>query len=73
MRLVLGYAFGPLRLERIVLRVVAYNARAIRCYSACNFKEVRREPAAVLLDGQWHDDVIMEAYSAGSSSPPKTG
>jgi RimJ/RimL family protein N-acetyltransferase len=63
-RLALDHAFGSLGLERITLRVLAYNERAIRCYRACGFREVRREPAAVHLDGRWHDDVIMEAYSA---------
>ena len=67
-RLALAHAFGSLGLERIALRVVAYNERAIRCYKACGFVEVRREPAAVRLDGQWHDDVIMEIYSAAFGS-----
>jgi RimJ/RimL family protein N-acetyltransferase len=67
-RLALDHAFGSLGLQRVSLRVLAYNERAIRCYAACGFKEVRREPASVQLDGRWHDDVIMEAYSAAFGS-----
>jgi RimJ/RimL family protein N-acetyltransferase len=36
-RLVARHAFDILGLHRIGLRVVAYNARAIRCYLACGF------------------------------------
>jgi [ribosomal protein S5]-alanine N-acetyltransferase len=62
-RLVLEYAFGELGLHRISLRVVAYNVRAIRCYSACGFIEEGREREAAHVAGEWHDDVIMGLLS----------
>ena len=58
-RLVLAYAFGPLRLHRVGLRVIAYNVRAIRCYAACGFVEEGREREVAYIDGAWHDDVLM--------------
>ncbi len=57
--LVQGYAFNSLRLHRLSLRVVAYNRRAIRAYEKCGFVIEGREREAALVDGEWHDDVIM--------------
>ncbi len=36
--LILSYAFGTLKLQRVYLRVYAYNQRAIKCYLKCGFK-----------------------------------
>lgn len=58
-RLLLGHAFGALRLHRVDLRVLEYNLRAIRCYRACGFVEEGREREAALVSGRRHDDVIM--------------
>jgi RimJ/RimL family protein N-acetyltransferase len=58
-RLVLGYAFGPLALHRISVRVLAFNARAIRSYEKCGFTVEGREREAACVDGTWHDDLIM--------------
>lgn len=58
-RLVLTYAFESLELHRVVVRVLDFNQRAIACYRKCGFVEEGRERECVLLDGAWHDDVIM--------------
>ncbi len=58
-RLVLRYAFSELGLHRVGLRVVAYNLRAIRCYTACGFVEEGREREPACVAGTWHDDVMM--------------
>jgi RimJ/RimL family protein N-acetyltransferase len=58
-RLVLGYAFGRLKLEELSVRVLESNSRAIACYARCGFEEVDREPDAVTLDGVAYADVIM--------------
>ncbi|MBD3782104.1 MAG: GNAT family N-acetyltransferase [Micrococcales bacterium] len=58
-RLVLGYAFGPLGLHRVDLRVLVDNLRARATYRACGFVEEGREREVCLRDGQWHDDVVM--------------
>jgi RimJ/RimL family protein N-acetyltransferase len=58
-RLVLGYAFRELKLHRISVRVLAFNARAIRSYAKCGFTVEGREREAACVDGTWHDDLIM--------------
>jgi len=57
--LVLNYAFQELRLNRIDLRVLAYNTRAIRCYKACGFVIEGVERESAFIDNIYHDDVIM--------------
>lgn len=57
--LVLEYAFTSLKLHRLSLRVVAYNQRAIRAYEKCGFVVEGREREAALVNGAWHDDVMM--------------
>jgi [ribosomal protein S5]-alanine N-acetyltransferase len=58
-RLMLRHAFEMLRLHRVDLRVLEYNARAIACYEQCGFRHegLERESACVL--DAWHSDVIM--------------
>lgn len=58
-RLVLVYAFESLELHWVAVRVLDFNQRAIACYRRCGFVEEGRERECVLLDGAWHDDVIM--------------
>ena len=65
-RLVLSHAFGPLALDRVRLRVLEFNQRAIACYQQCGFAEVAREP--VQLGDIAAIDVIMEARSPLASS-----
>jgi RimJ/RimL family protein N-acetyltransferase len=62
-RLVLLYAFEVLNLHRVSVRAVAYNARALRAYQKCGFVEEGREREAALVDGKWHDPVIMGILS----------
>lgn len=58
-RLVLEYAFEKLKLHRVDLRVIAYNARAIRSYKKCGFVVEGRERESALVEGEWYDDLIM--------------
>ncbi len=58
-RLILDFAFRTLKLHRISIRVLAYNTRAIRAYQKCGFVIEGREREAGLVNGQWHDDIIM--------------
>ena len=53
------YAFDVLKLHRISVRVLEYDARAIRTYKKCGFVVEGRERQSALVDGTWHDDVIM--------------
>lgn len=58
-RLILSHAFGRLGLNRVDLRVLEYNERAIRCYRACGFVEEGRERESARVGEAWYDDVIM--------------
>jgi RimJ/RimL family protein N-acetyltransferase len=58
-RLVLRFAFEQLKLHRVSVRVLAYNRRAIRAYEKCGFVIEGREREAALVNGEWHDDVMM--------------
>jgi RimJ/RimL family protein N-acetyltransferase len=57
--LLLGHAFDALGLHRVGLRVLAYNERAIRAYARCGFVVEGRERESALVDGAWHDDIMM--------------
>lgn len=59
MRLVAGYAFGDLKLNRISVRVLAFNARAIAAYKKVGFEIEGREREAAWIDGVWQDDLLM--------------
>lgn len=58
-RALLAYAFDKLKLHRISLRVLAHNARAIRCYEKCGFIREGIERQTALIGGVWCDDLIM--------------
>ena len=53
------YAFDVLKLHRISVRVLEYDARAILTYKKCGLVVEGRERQSALVDGTWHDDVIM--------------
>ena len=57
--LVLRYSFRELGLHRVELRVLDYNARALASYRKSGFVEEGRLRQAALVDGAWHDDVMM--------------
>jgi RimJ/RimL family protein N-acetyltransferase len=61
--LVQNFAFSELNLHRLSLRVLACNTRAIRAYEKCGFKIEGKEREAALIDGTWHDDVMMGVLS----------
>lgn len=58
-RLVLNHAFGALNLHRVDLRVLDFNQRAAATYRSCGFVEEGREREVCLVDGRWHDDIVM--------------
>jgi len=60
-RTLLSYAFGPLGLHRVELRVDHPNARAIRCYEKCGFRRegLQREDRRQ-TDGTYHHSIVMD-------------
>jgi len=63
-RLILSHAFGKLNLHSVMLRVIAYNERAIRCYTKCGFRTIGRRREAKLVDGKYHDVIYMDILAA---------
>lgn len=63
-RTLLQFAFGEMNLHRVQLRVDADNARAIRCYQKCGFREEGRLRDAVFREGTYHDQLIMSILRA---------
>jgi len=62
-RVLTHYGFAEMGLNRIEIRVHAFNERARRAYRGAGYGEegVRRE--AVFHDGVFHDEVIMAALA----------
>lgn len=60
MRLLMRHA-RSIGISRLRLRVLAYNERAIRMYTALGFEVIDREVGSAIVDGESHDDLIMEA------------
>ena len=58
-RLVLGFAFRSLNLNRVWLKVAENNARAIKCYLGCGFREEGRLRQELFLDGRYVDALVM--------------
>lgn len=69
-RLLLAYAFSTMGLHRVDLRVLAYNTRAIRAYEKCGFIREGIERESALVDGVWHDDIIMSVLEHEFHAPP---
>lgn len=63
-RLVAAHAFGSMGLHRLTLRVLAYNARAIRAYEACGFVQEGLERQSACVGDVWYDDVMIGLLAA---------
>jgi RimJ/RimL family protein N-acetyltransferase len=59
-KLVLDFGFHILNLNNISLHVVGFNARAIRCYEKCGFKQVGTRRNGYFVAGQYHDELIFD-------------
>jgi diamine N-acetyltransferase len=57
--LVANYAFGTLNLNRLYLRVVAFNKRALRLYRSFGFVEEGIQRQHAFLRGRYYDVVLM--------------
>ena len=68
-RLLVEYGFNWLGLRNIDLHVNSSNARAIACYKKAGFREYGRRHCAIFADGQWYDDLLMEALAPDFPCP----
>ena len=57
--LIAGYAFDTLNLNKLYLRVAAFNARALRLYRHFGFVEEGRQRQQAFIRGRYHDVVLM--------------
>ncbi|WP_432156410.1 GNAT family N-acetyltransferase [Streptomyces sp. bgisy153] len=53
--LVVGYAFGPMRLHRLEINVQPGNAASIGLARACGFRREGFSPKMIYMDGGWRD------------------
>ena len=58
-KLIIDYGFRKLKLHRIYLYVIAYNIRGQKSYEKIGFKVEGRFREHLLVDGQYHDRVVM--------------
>jgi len=58
-RLILDYGFNRLNLNRIFLRVMAYNDRGVQSYAKLGFQPEGRLRQHVWRDGAYHDLLFM--------------
>lgn len=59
-KLLVGYGFGYLNLNNIMLKVFSGNLNAINTYKKCGFSEFGRRTKCFYVDNTWHDEVFME-------------
>ena len=58
-RLVVDHAFQTLNFNRVWLRVVEFNARAIRSYEKVGFRVEGRLRQQMFRDGRYWDEIVM--------------
>lgn len=77
--LALRYGFTQLSLHKIYLRVLDYNARAIRAYEKVGFRVEGHLREEMNVQGEWHDLIymgVLEAEFAAAEAgarPPEGG
>jgi RimJ/RimL family protein N-acetyltransferase len=59
-KLLLNYGFNILNLHNILLKVFAFNERAINCYKKCGFKEIGRRRESYVVGKKRYDEVFMD-------------
>jgi RimJ/RimL family protein N-acetyltransferase len=60
LRLLVGFGFNYLNLNNIMLKVFAFNERAMSCYKKVGFREIGRRRQAYYLKGKYHDEIFMD-------------
>ena len=67
--LLLDYAFMLLNLNSVMLGVMAFNERAIRCYKNVGFQEIGRRRQARIVGNQKYDGILMDILAEEFTSP----
>src|SRR5215204_1093796 len=63
-RLLVDYAFTYLNMNRVSLRVLADDARAVGAYRKAGFREEGRLREAAWFPGDFHDELVMSVLRA---------
>ena len=58
-KLLLNYGFNYLNLNNITLKVFSFNARAIKAYTKCGFREFGRLEESVYYNGEYYETIYM--------------
>lgn len=70
---ILDYVFNDLKLNKVYLRVLEHNVRAIKCYERLGFREEGRDRLGSYINGEYQTDIYMgilkEEFTYGSSRP----
>ncbi len=68
--LVIGYAFGPFRLHRLMAGYVVGNARSAKVLARLNFRVEGIAKGYLYIDGAWRDHVLTALTDPGNRPPP---
>lgn len=60
LKLLLTYGFNTLNLNNVMLKVYAFNKRAIACYAKTGFKLIGIRRKVYFLNGEYHDELFMD-------------
>ena len=60
LKLLTDYAFDYLNINSLMLKVFAFNDRAVACYKKVGFKEIGRRRSCYYLNGEFHDELFMD-------------
>ncbi len=61
--IILKYAFGELKLHKVMLRVLALNKRAIECYKKVGFVEEGYFKDEIKTQNEYQDIIFMAAFA----------
>lgn len=64
LKLLLDYGFNYLNLNNIMLTVMSFNERAIKCYEKVGFKEFGRRRECYFLNGKYYDRIYMDILAS---------
>ncbi len=59
-RLAVKYAFEILKLNKVILRVFAFNESAVQCYKKMGFKEIQYSEKGYQFKDELWDAMTME-------------
>jgi RimJ/RimL family protein N-acetyltransferase len=68
-RLTLDYAFNVLALHNVMLRVMAFNAAALRTYRTVGFREIGRRRQAQWMGDRFWDMIYMDILATEFRNP----